>query len=71
MERILGSDDLQAAKPSRAAFAPIVQAASKALTVFLDDNIRNVMAARQLGLRAILATASLDWSQLADSCAAE
>jgi putative hydrolase of the HAD superfamily len=48
-ERILVSDALRAAKPSPAAFAPLVAHGSVA---FFDDSRRNVDAARALGLSA-------------------
>lgn len=66
-ERVLVSDQLGAAKPSYAAFAPVIEAAKSDRVTFVDDNPRNVAAARRLGLCAVLADDQLDWAALSQA----
>jgi len=66
-ERVLVSDQLGAAKPSIGAFAPLVDAAATSQVTFVDDNPRNVAAARAEGLNACLADAQTDWAALTRS----
>lgn len=54
-DRILVSDRIGAAKPSRHAFASVMDVPG---ALFVDDNPRNVAAARRLGVDAGLVTGS-------------
>lgn len=63
-EKIFVSDEIGAAKPSQGAFAPVVKAAGSYPMTFVDDNIRNIEAATEAGMNAVLADASTDWTAL-------
>ena len=60
--RILVSDALGFMKPDPRAFAPVLAAVSRpAAALFVDDQARNVEAARDLGLTAVLADPQGRW----------
>lgn len=61
---MLVSDELQAAKPSVEAFAPVIEIMQSHQVTFVDDNIRNIVTARSLGMKAVLADASINWSAI-------
>jgi putative hydrolase of the HAD superfamily len=66
-ERILVSDRIGAAKPEAGAFAPILEhVRSPSSVLFLDDRMRNVEAARALGLRAVRLTEADAWLPAVD-----
>ena len=57
VDRVLVSDELGVMKPDRAAFATALAAATApGAVLFVDDQPKNVDAARALGLRAVHAT---------------
>jgi FMN phosphatase YigB (HAD superfamily) len=67
-ERVLVSDAMGRAKPHPAAFVAVQQAARLTSVTFIDDQPRNVRAARQLGIIAsLLDDALLDDALLDDS----
>lgn len=63
-QKVLVSDELQAAKPSVEAFAPVIEIMQSHQVTFVDDNIRNIVTARSLGMKAVLADASINWSAI-------
>ncbi len=61
-ERILVSDAIGAAKPESEAFTVLLRQSSHAKHVlFVDDQARNVEAARRLGIHALHAHISSEW----------
>ncbi len=55
-DRVLVSDELGAVKPSPRVFAPLVRVADPDAILFVDDQVKNVRVARDLGLQALHAT---------------
>ncbi len=67
LSRILVSDALGALKPQRAVFAPILAHVRDPSTVLLvDDQAKNVAAAAELGLTALLADSAESWISAVD-----
>lgn len=64
-EKVLVSDELQAAKPSFESFAPVIGVMRSNRVTFVDDNVQNVEAARRFGMDAVLADEGIDWSAIA------
>jgi len=67
-EQILVSDVIGAAKPDAGAFAPIGEHVRQPhAALFVDDKMRNVEAARRLGLRAVHAAGPTNWIATVDA----
>lgn len=67
-ERVLVSDAIGAAKPEPAAFDAVLKHGTPPQHVLLvDDEARNVVAARRLGLRALHANPACDWIAVVDN----
>jgi HAD superfamily hydrolase (TIGR01509 family) len=64
-EKVLVSDELEAAKPSFEAFAPVIEMMGENRVTFVDDNALNVDAARMFGMDSVLADDCIDWSAIA------
>ncbi len=65
-ERILVSDEVGEIKPDPAAFEPVLSAADPAMTLFVDDQRRNVRAAERAGLSGVHADKEHDWVRAVD-----
>jgi|GEM_PF-540839 len=62
VSQVLVSDEVGAIKPSPEAFAPVLQRVSNpAAVLYVDNEPRNVTAARRHGMRAVLAFPEDNW----------
>jgi FMN phosphatase YigB (HAD superfamily) len=68
-ERVLVSDEIGAAKPDAGAFALIGEHVGQPqAALFVDDQMCNIEAARQLGFRVVHAAGPADWIAAVDAC---